>query len=466
MVSRGDTIGVAVSGGPDSIALLHGLHSLVDEYSVRLVILHMNHGLRSHESDREDEFVHDQGRILGVPVIRRKISVPDLHRSGKGSVEDICRRERYRFFEEVADSHKLDKIALGHNKNDQAETVMMKFLRGGGLEGLKGMLPVRDGIYIRPLIEISRQAIERFLESRGLTYVTDSSNKETIYLRNKIRHCLIPDLEKNYNRRIVDSLSQLSGIMRRENDFIGHAVDECFAQWNVDLSSNKISIDIRKFRAIHSALQFRIVKKLLKSGIFTSKETGYVHVAAVIDLIYGSKPNARTNLPGGVIMYREYDYFTIYKGEVHFTSDEKLSDPQEKISSRDDKRDVSDYYYKVSIPGEVYICEIGRAIKFDYVNIDQVDYSSDTIAFMDARALMLPLCVRNFRPGDIIRPLGMTGTKKLKSLFIDEKVPRRDRKVMPLLVDGLSVIWVPELRLNDRVKVNDSTDTIIRAEMI
>ena len=466
MVSRGDRVGVAVSGGPDSIALLHGLLSLVDEYSMRLVIIHLNHGLRSHESDSEEAFVHDQGRALDIPVIRKKISVPDLCRKDKGSVEDICRRERYRFFEEAADFHKLDKIALGHTKNDQAETVIMKILRGSGSGGLKGMFPVRDGIYIRPLIELSRKAIESFLESKGLMYVTDSSNRDILYLRNRIRHHLIPDLENNYNPKIVDSLSHLSGILRRENDFIEKAADKYFTRWKCNVESNEVEIDIRKFQILHSALQFRIVKRLLKNGAQPAKEIGYVHVKAVIDLIFGSKPNARIDLPDGITVYREYDRFTIYRGQRNFISERTSSDCRKKICYRNDKQGVNDYIYEVSVPGLVHISETGRGMKFDYVAADQVDYNSGTIAYIDLRGVTPPLVVRNFRAGDTIQPLGMTGTKKLKSIFIDAKVPKRDRGLIPLLVDASSVIWIPGLRLHDRVKVADTTGTVIRVEMI
>ncbi len=466
MLSRGDTVGAAVSGGPDSIALLHGLISLLEEYAIHLVIIHMNHGLRSHASDREEAFVHDQGRALNIPVVSRKIYVPDICKREKGSIEDICRRERYRFFKEAADTHKIDKIALGHNKNDQAETVIMKFLRGSGLDGLKGMLPVRDGVYVRPLIEISRDAIIRFLESKGLNYVTDSSNMETIYLRNRVRHNLIPDLEENYNPKIVDSLGQLSGILRMENDFIERAVEECFTLLNGDSANSEVKIDISKFRTLHPALQFRVVKRLLKRGVHPLKEIGYVHVGAVIDLIYGSKPNARVDLPGSVTVYREYDHFTVCKSENDSMSAEKSPDSEKKTSRRDDKRDVNDYYYMVNVPGLVDIKEIGRGMKFDYVETDQVDFDSNTTAFIDSRAVKKPLSIRNIRLGDTIQPLGMTGTKKLKSLFIDEKVPKRYRSSMPLLVDGLSVIWIPGFRLNDRVKVTDTTGAIIRIEMI
>lgn len=460
-------MGVAVSGGPDSMALLHGLLSQVDDYSLRLVIVHMNHGLRSDESDREEAFVHDRGRALGIPVVSRKISVPDLCRKEKGSVEDICRRERYRFFEESVDTHKLDKIALGHNKNDQAETVIMKFLRGSGLDGLKGMLPVRDSIYIRPLIEISRDAIERFLESKELTYATDSSNRETIYLRNRVRHDLIPALKETYNPRVVDSISKLSGILRMENDFIEKAVEGVFTLWNSDSARNEIEIDIKKFRTLHPALQFRIVKRLLKSVVYHIKEIGYVHVEAVIDLIYGSKPNGHVDLPDGVTVYREYDRLKVCKGANDFTCEQKSSSgSRKKISRQDDKQDVNDYYYKVLIPGEIYIDEIARSMKFEYIRPEKVAYDSGKIALMDKDAVKEPLSVRNFRPGDVIQPLGMKGTKKLKSIFIDEKVPKRERSSIPLLVDASSVIWIPEFRLHDRVKVTDTTSAIIRVEMI
>ncbi|MBN2255353.1 MAG: tRNA lysidine(34) synthetase TilS [Deltaproteobacteria bacterium] len=466
MLSHGDTVGVALSGGPDSTALLHGLLSVAEEYAIKPVIMHLNHGLRMPEADREEAFVHEQGRKLTIPVISRKVSVPELWDRERGSLEDICRRERYRFFREETVLHKIDKIALGHNKNDQAETVIMRFLRGSGLDGLKGMLPVRDGIYIRPLIETSREEIDRFLQSKGLSYVEDASNKETVFLRNRVRHTLLRELERDFNPRIIETLSRLSGILRMENDFMEHAVEACFRQWRIDPSSGGMAIGVPKFKTLHPALQYRVVKKLLRGGLQVPKEIGYAHVEAVVDLIHGTRPQARLDLPGGMAVYREYDCVTIRRGEIDVPRPNKSPVDKKKRGLRDDKRDGNDYDYKVTIPGVIDIKEIGRGMKFEYVERGRVDFHDDATAFIDMGAVAPPLTVRNFRTGDTITPLGMTGTKKVKSIFIDEKIPSRDRHSLPLLVDALSVVWIPGVRLHDRVKVTDTTEAIAKIEMI
>jgi tRNA(Ile)-lysidine synthase len=466
MLTHGDAVGIAFSGGPDSSALLYGLLSVAEEYGLTLMILHMNHGLRMPEAEQEEIFVHDQGRTLGIPVITRKVSIPELREREGGSLEDICRRERYRFFQEEAARHHIGKIALGHNRNDQAETVMMRFLRGSGPDGLKGMLPVREGMYIRPLIETSREEIDRFLLSKGVPFVIDASNEESFFLRNRVRHTLLRNLERNYNSNLIDTLCRLSDVMRMENDFMECAVDACVGELISSSSRNEITIDITIFRALHEALQYRVMRKLLKRHAGTLKEIGYAHVEAAVKLVHGDSPQARLDLPGGMTVYRDYERVTIQGGEKDVPWPKKVTADKKRTRLQGDKQEGNDYDYNVTIPGVVDIKEVGREMKLEYVDRGKVCFRHGGAAYIDMGAVTPPLRVRNLRVGDVITPLGMKGTKSLKSIFIDEKIPRRERHLLPLLVDGLSVIWVPGIRLHDRVKVTDMTDTIVRIEMI
>jgi tRNA(Ile)-lysidine synthase len=291
MLDRGDRICVAVSGGPDSVALLQLLRLFADDYRLHLVAAHLNHGIRSSESHRDETFVRELCRSMNVPVRTGYVSVYSIKNKDGGSLEDICRRERFRYLKEVSREEGLNKIALGHNLNDQAETIIMRFLRGSGITGMKGILPIRDNIYVRPLLEVTREEILTFLECEGANYVTDSSNLENIYLRNRIRNRLIPELQDYYNARLVDNLGRMAHVLRMEDDFIEEATENVLKDWNISGNENIITIYIPQFRSVHIALQKRIIKLLLERMTLKSKGIGYLHVGAVMELIAGEKPN-------------------------------------------------------------------------------------------------------------------------------------------------------------------------------
>ena len=469
MLSSGDRVGIGVSGGPDSVALLHLMARVAKSYGLLLVIIHLNHGLRGKESDREEEFVQELGESMKISVESTKVDIPLIQEKEKGSLENICRRERYKYFTQVANKLNISKIVLGHNLNDQAETIVMKFLRGSGLEGLKGILPVRDAIYIRPLIEVTRDEILLFLESEGIKYITDSSNTNNTYLRNRIRNILIPELKNGYNPRFVENISHTSNIIRMENEFINNSVDRILSNWNVNFKEKKVNIEIPKFKKLHPALQSRIIKTLLENFSHTKTGIGFRHVESVIDLIEDGRPNGLLDLPSGVKIRREYSNLIILGGKESDAETSESLQITEKNKGRyeDDKWEANDYYYTVEIPGRVNIKEIGMVIGFDIIDDkSRLDFKSDDTVFMDYETVSFPVVIRNIRPGDKIQPLGIKGRKKVSSIFIDEKVPMIQRKKIPLLVDQKSVLWISGMKLSNRVKITDGTEKILRAKII
>ncbi len=469
MLSFGDRVGIGVSGGPDSVALLHLMARVAKNYGLALVIIHLNHGLRGKESDREEEFVQELGESMKISVESTKVNIPLIKEKEKGSLENICRKERYKYFTQVAKNLHIGKIALGHNLNDQAETIVMKFLRGSGLEGLKGILPVRDAIYIRPLIEVTRDEILLFLESEGIKYITDSSNTNNTYLRNRIRNILIPELKNRYNPRFVESISHTSNIIRMENEFIKNSVDRILSKWNINFKEKKVNMEIPEFKKLHPALQSRIIKTLLENCSPAKTEIGFKHVESVIDLIEDGRPNGLLDLPFGVKVRREYSNLIILGGKESDAETGKSLQTTEKNKGiyGDDKWEANDYYYNVAIPGRVDIKEIGMSVAFDIIyDKGRLDFKSDDTVFMDYETVSFPLIIRNIRPGDRIQPLGIEGRKKVSSIFIDEKIPMIKRKKIPLLVDQKSVLWISGIKLSNRVKITDATEKILRAEII
>lgn len=444
MLRTGDRVGVALSGGADSVALLHVLANLAAEYTLELVALHLNHGIRGEEADRDEAFVRKLSESMGIPLESEKISIPALREERGGSLEDLCREERYAFFEKMARRHRLDRIALGHTLSDQAETVIMRFLRGSGLEGLKGFLPVRDGIYIRPLMEVTRDEIISFLGEEDIPFVTDGSNRDETYLRNRIRGSLIPELKASYNVKLEENIGRTAEILRLEDDFIRESVTEIIDEWGID--TDRARLPVERLKDLHPALLWRLIKAILEAHSPLRNGIGYLHVKAVADLIDGPSPSASANLPFNLTARREYDDLV--------------------IAPDDGQSDGYCFSYEVQVPGNVDIAETGSKMTFALVDMREADPRSGNPVFMDYDAISFPLFVRNLRAGDRMQPLGMEGTKKVAALLMDEKVPRAQRKSIPLLADCSSVLWVPGVRLSDRVKMTDMTEKVVKAEII
>jgi tRNA(Ile)-lysidine synthase len=459
MLNSGDRVGVAVSGGPDSVALLKLLAMIAGDWNLELVILHMNHGIRGEESDRDESFVKKLGRTMEIAVTTKFVSIPGLRKKKKASLEDISREERYRFFREAAQSEGLNKVALGHNLNDQAETVIINFLRGSGMRGLKGMLPVRDDFYIRPLIEITGQEISSFLVNEDIESVNDSTNVSELFLRNRIRSYLIPELTKKYNPKLVEAIGQMTGILRHEDDFIRGSVEEIISDWGTCRDKDEITVDITKLVGLHKALQQRVIKVLLENYTPAKKGIGYQHVRSVVDLAEGQNASGVLSFPFCINVRREYGSLIFSKkGERHSSGAKAIEAGTDGLQ----------FCCPVEIPGRADIPETGMSFRFDFIEVEKVNFESvdtDTV-FMDYDAISPPLFLRNMKPGDRIQPIGMNGTKKLSEFFIDMKVPKLKRRKIPLLVDQKSVLWIPKMRLNQRVKITDMTEKVVKAKII
>jgi tRNA(Ile)-lysidine synthase len=452
MIQTGDRVIVAVSGGPDSVALLKALELLSPEYRMTLVAAHLNHGLRGEDASRDEEFVKQLCREMGIECECRTADIASLSRGSGRSLEDLSREVRYDFLADVAGNYRADKIALGHNLHDQVETVIMNFLRGSGPGGLRGILPVREFIYVRPLFNVRRDEIITFLEAHGMTFMSDSSNVETYYLRNRIRNELIPELTQHYNPNLEHTLFATSEIMRLENDYMTAVTDKILSGWAVGHAEGGIRIRISALRSHHEALRNRIIQSLLHRFTPPGKGVGFTHIKSVLHLTSGNDPNALLKLPYGIDVRREYDWLVMKKREFH-------REAEPVVSSR--------LHYDVEVPGIVGMEELGRSMRFSLVDppVDAKSVTKDTM-YMDYEKVALPLKVRTVKPGDRIQPLGMEGSRKVKSYFIDLKIPRHLRTRIPLVLDSESVLWIAGVRMSERVKITDETRKILKIEFI
>lgn len=438
LLASGDTVVAALSGGADSCALLSVLVQFAEKYRLTTVVAHFNHGLRGSFSDEDEAFCRNLAKRYGLAFAAEKMSDPSVPRGM--SPEDYFRRMRYLFLDRVAADVGASKIALGHQLQDQAETVLLNILRGSGLGGLKGIAPIRDGRYIRPLLDATRKEILAYLKERGLTYREDRSNESPVYLRNRVREEVIPLLREHYNPRIEQNLARMAQILRRDDDFIEASLEEATAGSAVRQVKEGVSFSVTFFRSLHASLRFRLIKTLLERTAGPEAGFSFAHIAAVADLALAPGPSGSIALPGGLCARREYE--TVVIGPA--------------LSGL-----VPDYAYPVAIPGTVDVKERGITLSFRKERAGAMPLPAGSSWCFDADKIRDPLTLRNRRPGDRFEPLGTKGSQKVKKLLIDRKIPRIRRQGVALLADLESVVWIENLHVSDRVKVTPETKTLL-----
>jgi tRNA(Ile)-lysidine synthase len=320
---------------------------------------------------------------------------------------------------------------------------------------------VRDGRIIRPLLRVRRNEILEFLDREGLTYMLDSSNFSPIFLRNRIRNHLIPELKAHYNPRIVSGLCNLSEIMRREDDYWQITVQQIFQQWRILPGAVENLLPVNAFLDLHEALQGRIIKFLLEASAPLGRGIGYRHIESVLALFRAPHNRRRISidLPWQISVEREEKILRI----------RKVICPRRTRGGEKGKKLPQGFSRLVEIPGIVYLPEIQKSIRFEFVEKPGIHEmkSQSRVAFLDYERLSPPLILRSMKPGDRIAPLGMAGIKKLKSYFIDRKIPSSSRRMIPLLVDNRAIIcWIAEERINDQLKVTEHTKKVLKAEMV
>ena len=473
MLKKGDAVVVCVSGGVDSVVLLHVLTGLAEEYRLSIMAVHLNHSLRGKESDRDEAFVRRLAKKMGVRFVSEKVNVRSLAKKGE-SLQDAARDARLRFFEETAGRYKAQRIATGHNMDDQAETMIMRLLKGTGLAGLGGIPPKR-GKYIRPLIDISRGEIEEYAAAKGLKFVQDSSNRSTKYLRNRIRLELMPMLE-SYNPRLKCDMARLARILARDEDYLRCRADGSYKRIRVRQGKNIIAMDLKKLKGLHDAVKARVFFMALEELLGSSKGFYSYHVGDFLELLCSDAPNASIDLPHNLTVYKEYDRITVERSQKPAPAGfKRVSEacPRMHLSGvRSQKRDEGILFEQVlKINGKtnviadngLNIAEFNAEIQNPTSHIPHP--TSRSLACFDYDKLKLPLIVRNFRHGDRFIPFGMKGHKKLKDLFIEKKIARRKRGLIPIIVSGNDIIWVTGIRQAEHGKVGPDTKRILKIEM-
>jgi len=448
LLEKGDRVIVGVSAGVDSMVLLHLLNAFRQEFDLFLIVAHIHHGLRPVESEREAELVQKESVRFGLPFEYGQFNVKEFGESEGFSLQDAARRIRFQFFHDLLKKYGGGKIALGHNADDQVETVLLRLLRGSGLKGLKGMLPIREGRVIRPLLEVWKEEIEGFARENSISYLTDSSNLKGDYLRNRLRLNLIPLIEQDYQPGFRQAIIRTSTILREENDFIEKEAGEAYQKIAYE-EGGEIVFKFSAYQSLHKAIQWRVIQRVLErmDGGSNMDEGEWSDVNLIYRRLQQPPASLLLELSHGLSLEKRYDRVLL---------------------RRERPRTIPPFEVEINVPGRTYIREIEREVVVEEREWSESMRPDDfrKVAILDFHSLQFPLRMRNFRPGDRFQPMGTQGTQKLKEFFIDHKIPKFERPSIPLLISGEMIAWIVGYRIHEQSKVTAKTERVLRVEVL
>jgi tRNA(Ile)-lysidine synthase len=445
MVVPGDRIGIAVSGGADSVALLRLFEELRTDLGVSLCVAHLNHGLRGEAADGDEAFASELARELDVPFLASRQDVAALARQNHWNLEDAGRRARYGYFEQLVRDGRCTKIAVAHTADDQAETLLARIIRGTGSRGLVGIHPVR-GAVIRPLLTVRREELREYLRAKGQDWREDASNQDTTRLRARLRHQLLPLIERDFAPEIVERLTNLAELQSGEEGFWNALVDERLKA-SLAQSRGAISISIEQLlsplpqlaqrRDASLALSRRMILALLRQAARSESDFDAEHVHQVLHLASKSQSGRRIELPHGVQVVRVFDRLEFVPREAAAAS--KQSQAATAASGP--------YEYEIPLPaaGAAAIEVPELRARFYLKAIDWPSTPRDTkqgTDALDADRLTPPLVLRNWRPGDACHLPGKRRAQKLKEIFAERRISLGDRKNWPVLTSTGRVVWM------------------------
>ena len=445
MFEPGQNVGVAVSGGADSVCLLHVLQELAPQWDLRLTVLHLNHGLRGEESHQDEQFVGDLAVRLGLPATVRAVDVA----ASPDNLEQAARHARMAFFREQITAGGLARIATGHTRNDQAETVLFRFLRGSGGAGLAAIRPLTTDGLVRPLLDADRRDVEQYLRERGLAWREDSSNASLQFARNRIRHRLLPQLAREWNPNIAETLHRSAEWALAEEEYwaaeVGH-----YAQSLIE-RDGAVLLPVRDLQRLPLAVARRLVRHAVERAKGDLRGVDFEHTAAILKLASSPLGHGRVQAPG-VEVERSLDWLRF-------------------VSSGTIRQASGGYRLAAPVPGVVQVTGTGIAISLELVEkaetlapLDSV-YNGDT-GCLDWRILSGPLEIRNWRPGDRYQPKGSASEEKIKTLFQKARIPRWERSQWPVVTDGCvngsAIVWARQFGAAMPFAATSACTTVLR----
>ncbi|WP_235657094.1 tRNA lysidine(34) synthetase TilS [Clostridioides difficile] len=405
LIQKGDKIVLGLSGGPDSVCLLHVLNRLKKDFNIEIYAAHLNHQIRGIEAQKDALYVSKLCEDMGIVFFVKSINVPKYCENEGLSLEEGARKLRYEMFYEIKDKIKANKIAIGHNLNDQAETVMMRIMRGTGLKGLKGIDYIRDNCIIRPILDVERNEIEEYCEAYNLNPRIDKTNLENIYTRNKIRLDLLPYMKDNFNSNVIESIVRMSNSLKSDNDYIEKEAEAKFREVSNIKEKGFVEINLDDFVCLHDAIKVRVLRNSIKHILGDTNFVDQRHIEDIMSLEDNSKVNKMLTLPRNIFVYRKKD-------SIILTNEEIVNEEIE-------------FYYNVPSNGFIKIKELKQIIETQVMSIDRyksmkLDNSSKGFDFNKVKG---GIVIRSRRQGDKIK-LAM-GSKKVKDFIHRFKNPKR-----------------------------------------
>jgi tRNA(Ile)-lysidine synthase len=437
MFRPGMQVGVAVSGGADSVCLLHVLL----ERDLRLHVLHLNHNLRAEESRGDAEFVHALAERLRLPCTVREADF-----SGSGAnLEQAAREARLAFFREAIASGMVERVAVGHTRSDQAETVLFRFLRGSGTAGLAGIRPVTAAGIVRPLIDVDRAEVERYLRERGIAWRDDSTNASMQFARNQIRHQLLPQLERDWNPAIRQTLAHTADWALAEEAYWDEEVNRIWARLLPE-RDGVVLLPCQTLRELPLAVARRVVRRAIERAKGDLRGVDFQHVAAVLHLASGQRGHGRVQASGLEVL-RSFGWL-------------RFDVPRPRSGG---------YRMAAPVPGKLRIPGSRLVISLELIEKPKTVGASDYVynggmGGLEWACLSGSLAVRNWQPGDRYQPAGCTGEEKIKTLFQHARIPLWERRQWPVLLDGESIVWVRRFGAAAGVAANPGSKSILRIQ--
>jgi tRNA(Ile)-lysidine synthase len=429
MFQPGQRVGVAVSGGADSVCLLHALCELRPRWDLRLTVLHLDHQLRGEESRRDAVFVRDLAAALDLRFELRETDVQALCRETGDNLEQAARDARLAFFRDLTCGGMLDRVAVGHTRSDQAETVLFRFLRGSGSAGLAGIRPITEDSIVRPLIEIERPEVEQYLRERGISWRTDSSNASSAFARNRLRRDLLPQLIREWNPAMTETLAHTADWAQAEE-----------AYWDAELARlapahlirepPAVLLRIEPLSELPLAAARRLIRRALEMAKGDLRGIGFEHLSGVFDLAASAEGHGRIQIPG-LDVFRSFEWLRIAPPAT-------------------DNLENRNYRMPLSVPGAVRLPGQHTVIHLELFENTQVtemleNVYNERVGFLDwnriSGSLALTMEVRNWRPGDQYQRAGHSGPEKIKFLFHEARVPLWERRHWPIVTSGDEILW-------------------------
>ncbi len=443
LLRPGDRVVIAVSGGPDSVCLLNILHMLRTEMGLSLHIAHLDHMFRGTESAAEASFVAELAEKIGISATIEKFDVPSFCRERGLSAQSGAREVRYEFLSRVALEVKACCIATGHTATDQAETFLLRLLRGAGVSGLSAIPPKRQNI-VRPLIEVTREEVLEHLRKHNLGFVSDPSNTKPVYARNRIRLELIPAL-RQYNPRIIETLAAEAGRLRDEDEAV-ESVLAALASGMIREADETVAVKREEFNALPLAFRRRLFRKAALLAGLGSSQLSSVQTDEAVAFLAEAQTGRALHLPNGLQLARQYDLFVLAPG-----------------------KESQSYSYSLPVPGDLDLPDLGFRIETRVLEGERADLTEASVpdnyfwqAQLDYDKIGSGITLRNRIPGDWFCPSGMGGkSKKVQDFFVDAKVPRNRRDRLPVLAAGSHILGITGFRVDERFRARPETKRIL-----